>query len=389
MDEKQIAKRLEWLDEQHQKSNQAIKELSDLLSEAQKQIKTQSQQIADLNDEISRLTGLTTRIHQVDETLKQHRKEVGRLLESAEKRRSEKEANLEALRKTDQNAISLRIDQLQEDLRRVDEFEKSMGTMREEELRLTKQSGKLEKQVEKLLDKTAGQGDQIKSMLGTNEQLRKEYQKAEAELAALRKKSEESRGMLEVIADSNRSLDIRISELLSAEAERANGQARWVERQELNTVEFENAWKKWGRRFDAIEQQAAEFDERLASYEEMHRALKQMRTDLGELMERLERRITEVSEMQRLSDNRMKHDWSSFQADDLKRWNTYKLTTDELWREHTRLHDKLSKEHQSFSDNLSQAEQGLRQMINADQMRLGELMSMFREWLSEHAEREG
>jgi DNA repair ATPase RecN len=161
-----------------------------------------------------------------------------------------------------------------------------------------------------------------------------------------------------------------------------------VERQELSIVEFENFWKKRGRRFDAIEQQATDFDDRLASYEEMHRSLKQMRTELGELMERLERRITEVSEMQRLGDNRMKHDWSSFQAEDLKRWNTYKLTSDELWREHNRLHDRLTEDLVSISDDLKQATQSISTMTDADRMRLGELMSMMREWLSEYAERE-
>ena len=188
---------------------------------------------------------------------------------------------------------------------------------------------------------------------------------------------------LEAVKDVNRSLEVRISELMSAEAERAEGQARWIERQELSIVDFENTGKKWGRRFDAIEQQATAFDERLAAYEEMHRALKQMRTELGELMERLERRITEVSEMQRLGENRMKHEWSSFQADDLKRWNTYKLTSDELWREHNRLHDQLADQYASFSEDLGQAVQNVRQLMDADRMRLGEIMAMAREWLSE------
>lgn len=388
MDEKQVEKRLAWLDEQHRNSNATIKELSDLLSVAQKQLETQAKQIADLNDETSRLAGLTTRIHEVDETLKQHRKEVSRQLESAEKRRTEKEANIDALRKADQQAVSHRVDQVQEGLNKVHEIEQILSTRRDEELRLSKQSAKLDKQVEKLLDKSTNQGDQIKALVRENAKLMKDYQKVTAELEALRKNSEESRGMLEGLKDGNRSMDVRLSELISAETERSEGQARWLERQELSNVEFENVWKKWGRRFEAIEQQADAFDDRLAAYEEMHRALKQMRTELRELMERLERRITEVSEMQRLSDNRMKHEWSSFQAEDLKRWNTYKLTSDELWREHNRLHDQLAKQYEIFSEDLGQASQDIRQMLEADQMRLGEIMAMAREWLSDHVERD-
>jgi chromosome segregation ATPase len=388
MDQKQVEKRLAWLDEQHRGSTTTLKELSDLLAKAQKQVQTQAKQIADLNDEISRLTGLTTRIHEVDETLKQHRKEVSRQLESAEQRRTEKEANIDSIRKADQQAVSHRVDQIQEELKRIKEIDQTLTTRRDEELRLSKQAAKLDKQVEKLLDKSTNQGDQLKSLIRENAKLLKDYQNIKAELDALRKKGEESRGMLDALKDGSRSLDVRVSELISAESERSEGQARWIERQELSNVEFENVWKKWGRRFEAIEQQADAFDDRLAAYEEMHRALKQMRTELGELMERLERRITEVSEMQRLSDNRMKHEWSSFQAEDLKRWNTYKLTGDELWREHNRLHDQLAKQYEAFSEDLGQAGQNIKQMLDADRMRLGEFMSMAREWLSDYTDRD-
>jgi DNA repair exonuclease SbcCD ATPase subunit len=374
MDQKQVEKRLAWLDEQHRGSTTTLKELSDLLAKAQKQVQTQAKQIADLNDEISRLTGLTTRIHEVDETLKQHRKEVSRQLESAEQRRTEKEANIDSIRKADQQAVSHRVDQIQEELKRIKEIDQTLTTRRDEELRLSKQAAKLDKQVEKLLDKSTNQGDQLKSLIRENAKLLKDYQNIKAELDALRKKGEESRGMLDALKDGSRSLDVRVSELISAESERSEGQARW--------------WKKWGRRFEAIEQQADAFDDRLAAYEEMHRALKQMRTELGELMERLERRITEVSEMQRLSDNRMKHEWSSFQAEDLKRWNTYKLTGDELWREHNRLHDQLAKQYEAFSEDLGQAGQNIKQMLDADRMRLGEFMSMAREWLSDYTDRD-
>jgi chromosome segregation ATPase len=388
MDQKQVEKRLAWLDEQHRGSTTTLKELSDLLAKAQKQVQTQAKQIADLNDEISRLAGLTTRIHEVDETLKQHRKEVSRQLESAEQRRTEKEANIDSIRKADQQAVSHRVDQIQEELKRIKEIDQTLTTRRDEELRLSKQAAKLDKQVEKLLDKSTNQGDQLKSLIRENAKLLKDYQNIKAELDALRKKGEESRGMLDALKDGSRSLDVRVSELISAESERSEGQARWIERQELSNVEFENVWKKWGRRFEAIEQQADAFDDRLAAYEEMHRALKQMRTELGELMERLERRITEVSEMQRLSDNRMKHEWSSFQAEDLKRWNTYKLTGDELWREHNRLHDQLAKQYEAFSEDLGQAGQNIKQMLDADRMRLGEFMSMAREWLSDYTDRD-
>jgi chromosome segregation ATPase len=387
MDQEQLEKRLGWLDEQNRSTSGALKEFETELEASKDKIEQQAAQISDLYDEISRLTALTTRIHQFDETLQKHRKEVSRQLESAEKRRTEKEDNLNALRKSDQQAITQRIDQLQVELKRLDTHEQALATRREEEVRLSKQATKLDKNVEKLVDKSSAQSEQLKSVARTGDQLQKEYQQIVVEVERLRKKNEELRGKLDIIADVYRTLDVRVGELSSTEVERSESLARWIERQELSVVEFENAWKKWERRFVAIEQQASVHDERLAAYEEMHRSLKQMRTDLSDLMERLERRITEVSEMQRLGESRMKHDWSSFQADDMKRWNTYKLTSDELWREHERIHDRLALNYENVTGELKQASLRLNQMTDAERQRLGEVLSMLREWISEFEDR--
>jgi chromosome segregation ATPase len=387
MDQGQIEQRIVWLDEQHRETNEKIKDFENQLARDKELIKKQAVQITSLNDEISRLAGLTTRIHQVDETLQKHRKEVTRQLEAAEKRRSEKEANLEALRKSDYQSIQQRIDKIDNDLKKLIEVEHALETRREEELRISKQVTKHDKQLDKMIDMNASQEERLKSISSANDQLQKEQLKLIAEVESHRKKLEEASGKLDVIADANRGLDVRVGELIGAETERTAGQARWIERQELNIVEYENAWKKWERRFDAIEQQATEFDDRLAAYEEMHRALKQMRTELGELMERLERRITEVSEMQRLGETRMKHDWSTFQADEVKRWNTYKLTSDELWREHERLHDRLGQELTEGGEELRRATQNINQMTEAERLHLGELLSMIREWINELNER--
>ena len=387
MNQDQFEKRLAWLDEQNRKVADAIKDIESKLGKTSNIADKQSAQIADINDEIARLASLTTRIHQIDDTLQKHRKEVTRQLEAAEKRRTEKETNLGALHKADQQAISQRMDAFQLELKRVEEHEQVLETRREEEVRLSKQLVKLDKQVEKFSDKASGQEEQLKSLVRTNNQLQKDNQKINTEVEGLRKKNEELKGLMDVLADSSRSLELRVDDLTSTETERSEGLARWIERQELNGVESDNTWKKWGRRFEAIELQASNHDERLAAYEEMHRSLKQMRTDLSELMERLERRITEVSEMQRLGESRMKHEWSSFQAEDIKRWNTYKLTGDEQWREHGRLHDQLAQEFVDATTDLKQALLKLDQMTDAERQRLGEVLSMIREWISEFEDR--
>ena len=52
--------------------------------------------------------------------------------------------------------------------------------------------------------------------------------------------------------------------------------------------------------------------------------------------DRLERRINEVAEMQRLSEDRFRQEWNDWRDDDQKRWKQLTLSNDEAWRNHDR-----------------------------------------------------
>jgi chromosome segregation ATPase len=151
-------------------------------------------------------------------------------------------------------------------------------------------------------------------------------------------------------------------------------------------VELERAWKDWERRFEAYSQKEEEFEERVLAYEETHRGMKKLRGELDTALERLERRITEIMEVQRLAEDRTKHEWMSFQADDQKRWNTYRLGLEEQWKDHLRLHDKISDRLQGHEEGLSQLAQALHELDDAATERVRTLAALVQGW-SEEVER--
>ncbi len=118
-------------------------------------------------------------------------------------------------------------------------------------------------------------------------------------------------------------------------------------------------------------------------YEETYRGLRQLRDDLAQLMERTERRINEVTEMQRLAEDRLKHEWTSFLAEDSKRWNGHKLTLDEQWREHARGHEKLSAGVAAHEERLTSDDERLKSIEADARHALAELHAMVRSWVME------
>ena len=149
MDSEQIEKRLKWLDEQRLKDAELLHEVQESLGDLEKTINSQAKQLETLGEETSRIAALATRIHQMDETLNKHRMEVARQLEVAENLRSEKEKHLEALRKSDQEAIVKRIDAVRTELERLDQVDQTLETRREEQSRLNKEQDALTKRFDK------------------------------------------------------------------------------------------------------------------------------------------------------------------------------------------------------------------------------------------------
>jgi hypothetical protein len=173
-----------------------------------------------------------------------------------------------------------------------------------------------------------------------------------------------------------------LNELLAAENERRQAQASFLEKQTLLQVERERTWKEWQTRFEGLEKIAANLEAELQSLESTHRSVKRSQEALDEVTQRIDRRINEITEMQRLAEDRFRQEWMTFKADDQKRWTNYSLAQEEQAREANRQLEKLAERVVSLEDS-SQEIEDLIQQINEDtEKRLQGLLAMAHDWMA-------
>src|SRR3989304_5602291 len=103
MDGTSLEKKLAWIDEQRRKEAEVIRRLTERMEAAEAANGGIARQLQDLSGELARLAAVTARIAQLDETLTKHRNEVSRQLEAAEARRSERDRQLEPVRRQGQD----------------------------------------------------------------------------------------------------------------------------------------------------------------------------------------------------------------------------------------------------------------------------------------------
>ena len=381
MEPELLEKKMEWLESERRETNALIKGLQERIETFEKWLSTESQRREALQDEIGTLQARTQKIGQIDEALTNHRKEVSRQLEIAEKRRSEKEEGLDAIRKADLAAITRNIDELRESLTEINELQKTIETIRADESRATSERDALRKLVDGAVRASEESSGQMSLQTDEVRRMGRTLAEADAEIANLKKLLTQSEGKVEAIEDRTRRAEMRLAELVASEDERQSAQEVWLEKQNLQMVEYQHSWAQWERRFGEIETVADALNERVAAFQATFSKLKQMQTDLEEVILRLERRINEITEMQRLAENRLEQAWTAFQSDTQKRWSTFKLTEDERWREHDKLHEKLDAQLGEVTKLAARLEEQVHSKIKLDETYMQDLQDSLQQWL--------
>jgi hypothetical protein len=90
------------------------------------------------------------------------------------------------------------------------------------------------------------------------------------------------------------------------------------------------------KRFNDQDGEMAKNIERFEAWSQTHREMRRIIDDFERIGDRLERRIGEVAEIQRLSEERFRTEWNNYKDDEQKKWKQINLTSDEIWRGHDR-----------------------------------------------------
>ncbi|HEY9087524.1 MAG TPA: hypothetical protein VIO36_05105 [Anaerolineaceae bacterium] len=381
MDLDQIVKRLEWIDTERRKDKTLIATLEERLIAAEGMIPNLVQQIRELSGEVSRLSAQLARFDQIETNIAQVRVDLSRQIDAVEKGRLEHDREMEKVRLADMENLNKSIAEVRKGLDPIPDLRKNLQARQEEEFRLSR----LIEEVEKKVVDTHRYDEEYRRSLRLLDEGRRQDTKrltdVQGEVAALRKRQEEQRGKVDLSTDGLRKVEMRLSDLQAAEAERRQAVTAFIERQNLTNVERERIWKDWQVRFDIVEKQAVNLDAQLQALDATHRAVKRAQESFDEITQRFERRINEVTEMQRLTEDRFRQEWVSFRADDQKRWTNYTLVQEEQHREDEKRSEKLQ-ERMLYLEDISQELQDLvRQITSENEKRLQSLLALTHDWM--------
>jgi len=382
MENDQILKRLEWLDEERRKDKAQISELESRLNTLSQNVAGQPKQINSLASELNQLPVIMGRLDKLDGVIAQTKVDFAKLVEMAEKRRDDYNRDLEKSRRNDIEVINRSITELKRVGDPVPELKKLIQSRVDEDAKLLRMIDDLR---ELMLQNQRSEEEFKRSQRMMDDIQRQDSKRLtdlQAEVGVLRKRIDEFRGKLEITADSIRKVELRSNEVYAAEAERRQAQNVFIEKQNLLMMEQERAWQEWADHFEGIDRQSQEIDAQLGAMAETTKSLKIAQESFEDVTERFERRVNEITEMQRLVEERFRQEWVTYKADDQKKWTNLVLTQEDLHRENTRQVEKQNDRLALLEEQFGQLNDLIKQVIDENMKNFSMVSPVIEQWLT-------
>jgi chromosome segregation ATPase len=382
MDFEQIVKRLQWLDEEHRKDKAAIIELEERIAAYEGNLDTVAKQIKPLEKEIAGLTPNTVRIDQFEVIIAKQREEMKEALEELDKKYQKREREIVTQYQKDLEPFQKEIEKLKRALTEFAPIKRELKARATAENRLQVEIDKLKPPIDEA-KRAAEDATRTQRVFDENrKQDMKRTADLQGELTALRKRIDEVRVKAESGTDTVRHLENRFKELLVLEAERKAQQAEFIEKQSIAHLDRERTYKEWEGSHADFDKQVEKLEAQSLALEETLRSAKRAQETYNELNTKLERRINEVTEMQRLAEDRLRQEWVTFKADDQKRWIGYTLSQDEGGKDIRKVLQRLEDRISALDESFQVTQDKLEQTTDATEQQLQELMNVAHEWLS-------
>ena len=381
MEFEQIGKRLEWLDEQQRKSKGDLSDIGGRLTSIETSVKALMQQFKTVNQGLAELTPALARMNQFDQMMTKQRTDLSKMIDTMEKATVRREQDGIKLHHTELEELRKSITVIGRTIDPEDIYKKIKDQTRESQrLNLAVQD------VSAKIDAVVGKNEEVllaqKAMEEPRRQDAKRLADLQGELASVRKRADDAREKTTVHADTIRNLENRINELLETETTRQEAQAAFLAQQAMAQVERDRGWKDWQEKYELFKQQADNMESQVAALDDSIRAAKRAQDAYNDLNQKLERRIAEVSEMQRLAEDRIRQEWVAFKAEEQKRWTSHSLSQEESMRDLRKDMDKLEQRTTSMDDVVQTMQDQLHQTTDTTEKQLQELMNLSNEWLT-------
>lgn len=336
MDINQLASMIEWLDEQRRHDKALINALEQRIEQQSEDVGVVQRRVNSVESDQAKIRQEALPAQREQDIIEQLRADMEQMLSQAEARRltaeRETERRLELQRENFQRAVR----ELSGKAERIERQLGNISDLQSEGDRLQNAMRILNQEMEDLTKQLEGPDRRLAFLEEQRRSDARRLAELETDLPEFKKSVDGISPKLSLVEDLTRRNERRLQDIGNSERERREQIQQFIDQQQLLSQQRDQQMAELQNRFGSQDDDLQRYIERFEVWAGAYREMKRIIDDFNRIGDRLERRIGEGTELQRLSEERFRQEWSDWRDDDLKRWKQLTLSSDEVWRNHDR-----------------------------------------------------
>jgi len=376
MDLQELVTRIERMEDHFTSINNSLNTLNAKISEVDERAAGFLDIVREEKNELAKLNSKVMNIGQYDVSINQIRVDFNRRLDEIQKLNEKDQLLRRKLVEDEFKSVRTQIAADKKDI--AEKFEKRLMETKDENNRIFTRIKELDLEIR---DKVKAIDEYKNSFNSVNQDLRR----IQKQLDGLQNITESVstvqnnlRAKIDANTDAAKTNDARLNEIIATESERKQAQLDFIETQSLRENDRARIWKDWEGQFEELSKEVYTI---LPEVKNQQFNLKNAQSDFEEVTEKFERRINEITEIYRLTDEKFRKEWETYKSDSEKRWANISLVLEDrqggLGEELKEVKDRMV----LVEDNTHEMQEVLLLMSTEIQKGMQNIMKMVNGWM--------
>ncbi len=377
MDLAEVRNLVKWIDEQQRKGQQEFAALEQQVASQERQLSDTLRRTQELEAETSALKRQIARLSQIDEQTDRLRAEFAQLVEQYDDKRIQSEKEKERLRQVEHSAQTRALAEMREELGRVPRLAEEMEHRRVEHERLSNTIAALKNQIptiEARMDERMRKVAYVVEMQRQDAKRIAELQQGYTQIGTLNAEQL-------ALQDTLHRYEVKLEQLVQTDLERQQNLDRYLEESNAADQRRGQDLRDWARELEEQKELMAGYARQWRSFEEQHRSSKAATADLEEFRESLDKRQSEVAELQRMETDRMKEQWVKLLSEAEGRHKQQEMDAEQWDMEQRRYNENYRERLEALQEQANKAAEDIKSLFALQEKYADNFRQLTRIWL--------
>ena len=379
MDLTQATQMITWLDKEHRRDRALLTDVRQRLESQTVEISEQAKRVQELEGRLAATQARLTKFTQLEQALQRLKDEMGIMAQRHDEAHQKSQKEEAQLRQLERENTSRALNEIRHQLEKLAPIQEQLSLQKAEDRRLSETLLALQTQTADFKQTLERWPERISFLENQRQQDNKRLTQVQQETAELIRRTEAQIAKLELLEETVRHNENSVAALNAMRDEMRQEQTHLSENLKLREGERDRQMQEWAQTMAQHEEQrkrhAAQIERFTRQSEDIQHALKSLQL----FREEIRRDQNQVSEVQRLAEERMQTQFEEWQAENEQRWTRSKLEFEGRWNRQNVLNDETGEQLKLIADWRRQDVDTAQQTIK----RLTEVEAAFRAAIAE------